>query len=778
MKKYISLILAVVLVSTGALTDYAYASTTDNGVQFEIYGIADANRIEGSLNSEIYTNAQSVSSEKSCSINTLDCIIYVHSYPAPANPVSVYVDGEYEGNGSEDVGYYSNSVDDYEEGIVLRHLSPGTHEIELRGTVMDKYAYLMPQYVISQKLYVTVPVYEDEHITKALENINNGTATENDYEEVSVNTSKMIGVISLSDLNEKVKGQNLTISNVQSTVYGIIYQYEANQGNADLNQYQALGITGVDSTNLSVVNSAVKSAASANGSNLTLEQIQGIVDSINSTIKKIASGQGTLSDYQTMGITAVTDSTLADVNWYIENNDSSTIGKIANNVTTMLAALRIINSGTTSISYYNTLGITAVTGDSVNQVKTAIVAAAASKGSNLTRSEIETIVENVAGPINSAIEKIANGQGSLSDYQTLGITTVTDSTLADVNWYVSSQNSSTASVISNNVFTILTTLKNVNSGVTTISNYTTLGITTVTSDNMAQVKTAILAAVKAKGSNLTKAEIEKVVSDTVTPLNNAITEIESGNGTLSDYQELGITTVTSSTLGDVNWYVSSKNSSTISTITSNVAVMLSALNSINSGTTATSYYNTLGITTVTSANVTQVKTAILAAVKTKGSNLTKSEIEKVVLNTINGISNTIQKSMVKATVSNNKSVELATTTSSAVTVNDDESIGVTTTTSNNSISEIGSGNGTLSDYQALGITTVTSDNMAQVRIAILAAVQSKGSNLTKEEIEKIISDTINGTSSNATEKSMTKETASDDESAGSTTTTSSSSVTI
>lgn len=73
----------------------------------------------------------------------------------------------------------------------------------------------------------------------------------------------MTGVISVADLNQKLKGRSLTISNVQSTVYEIIYKYEANQRNGDLNEYQALGMTGVDSTNLSIVNSTVKSVASA-----------------------------------------------------------------------------------------------------------------------------------------------------------------------------------------------------------------------------------------------------------------------------------------------------------------------------------------------------------------------------------------------------------------------------------------------------------------------------------------------------------------------------------
>ncbi|GAA0126306.1 hypothetical protein UT300019_22090 [Clostridium sp. CTA-19] len=81
---------------------------------------------------------------------------------------------------------------------------------------------------------------------------------------------------------------------------------------------------------------------------------------------------------------------------------------------------------------------------------------------------------------------------------------------------------------------------------------------------------------------------------------------------------------------DVNWYLKEKVTTNESEIKSNVSTVITALNYVNSGTITLKYYQTLGITTVTSSNAINVKTAILAAKKEKGSKLTRAEIMKVV----------------------------------------------------------------------------------------------------------------------------------------------------
>ena len=103
---------------------------------------------------------------------------------------------------------------------------------------------------------------------------------------------------------------------------------------------------------------------------------------------------------------------------------------------------------------------------------------------------------------------------------------------------------------------------------------------------------------------------------------------------MNDYKMLGITNVKEENLEDVNWYLKEKGILKESEISKNINIIINTLSYVNKGTTSISYYQTLGITTVTSSNVSNVKNAIISAKKEKGSDLTRLEIEKVILNLI------------------------------------------------------------------------------------------------------------------------------------------------
>ncbi|MDR5586767.1 hypothetical protein RGC78_04735, partial [Clostridium sp. 5N-1] len=64
------------------------------------------------------------------------------------------------------------------------------------------------------------------------------------------------------------------------------------------------------------------------------------------------------------------------------------------NINTIKTALNYINSGTTTISYYETLGIKTVNSSNASAVKTAILAAKKEKKNNLTKSEIKQVLED------------------------------------------------------------------------------------------------------------------------------------------------------------------------------------------------------------------------------------------------------------------------------------------------------------------------------------------------------------------------------------------------
>ncbi|MEX0005096.1 hypothetical protein AB2U01_20605, partial [Clostridium butyricum] len=264
----------------------------------------------------------------------------------------------------------------------------------------------------------------------------------------------------------------------------------------------------------------------------------------------------------------------------------------------------------------------------------AIIEAKKEKGSNLTRIEIGKVAESASNEREVIIKKIIDGQGSLNDYQMIGITNVKEENLEDVNWYLKEKAITNESQIKTSVNAIVAALNNINSGTMTIGYYQTLGITSVTSSNASNVKAAIIEAKKEKGFNLTRIEIGKVAESASNEREAAIKKIIGGQGTLNDYKMLGITNVKEENLEDVNWYLKEKGILKESEISKNVNIIINTLSYVNKGTTSISYYQTLGITTVTSSNVSNVKNAIISAKKEKGSDLTRLEIEKVILNLI------------------------------------------------------------------------------------------------------------------------------------------------
>ncbi|MEX0061146.1 hypothetical protein AB2T64_20665, partial [Clostridium butyricum] len=202
---------------------------------------------------------------------------------------------------------------------------------------------------------------------------------------------------------------------------------------------------------------------------------------------------------------------LEDVNWYLKEKGTSNENEIKNNVNIIVSALSNINNGTMTLSYYQTLGITTVTSSNVRDVRNAIMVAKEKKESDLTRTEIGKIAENAANIREAAVKEIVDGKGTVNDYQIIGITNVKEENLEDVNWYLKEKGTSNEAQIKTNVSNIVNTLNNVNAGTTTLSCYQTLGITTVTSSNVRNVKESIIAAKKEKGSNLTRTEIKSIV---------------------------------------------------------------------------------------------------------------------------------------------------------------------------------------------------------------------------------------------------------------------------
>ncbi|MEX0110276.1 hypothetical protein AB2T61_03705, partial [Clostridium butyricum] len=335
-----------------------------------------------------------------------------------------------------------------------------------------------------------------------------------------------------------------------------------NSGTAVIADYELLGITKVTSSNIANVRNAIIAAKEKKGSDLTQTEIEQVVEYAanekETAVKNIIAGQGKLSDYQILGITNVKEENLEDVNWYLKEKGITDESQIKSNVNTIVSALSNINNGTMTLSYYQTLGITTVTSSNLTDVKNAILVSRKEKESDLTRTEIQNIIIELPNKKEASIRKIVDGKGTISDFEMIGVTNVKEENLEDVNWYLKEKGITNESQIKTNVNAIVTALNNINSGTTTIGYYQTLGITVVTSSNASNVKNAIIEAKKEKGSNLTRIEIGKVAESVSNEREAVIKKIIDGQGSLNDYQMIGITNVKEENLEDVNWYLKEK----------------------------------------------------------------------------------------------------------------------------------------------------------------------------------------------------------------------------
>jgi len=249
------------------------------------------------------------------------------------------------------------------------------------------------------------------------------------------------------------------------------------------------------------------------------------------------------------------------------------------------------------------------------------------------KEELATTNFDISSELDKANILINSGNAKISDYNLFGINGITEINLADVNEYVQGKDNSTIANLQSNVTAIRLPMNHVNMGSKVISYYTALGATAVTSENVKPISSAIKNAVQLKGSNLTKTEIFKVINDTLIQINNSTIRINNGQGTLADYTLLDITKVTDFNLSDINEYVKGKDNTTNSKLQSNVTTVVTALNSINSGSSTVKYYTTLGITSVNASNIKSISKAVKNAAKLKGSNLSKSEILQVINST-------------------------------------------------------------------------------------------------------------------------------------------------
>ncbi|MHB8034408.1 hypothetical protein CF069_10790 [Clostridium botulinum] len=767
MKKGIPLFLILLLFTTFIGTKKVKAYYNDNNLQwdFKINAVGDAKRyydLDGKLHSYKPINMQKVKfSGETYNVNTREVAIQTN-FTNHYNNVYIRVDDNFVGKSDDVLLDFQQKGNEYYTIFSVKYLTPGKHHIEVIADppYSDFNGKRKKDYC-----YVNVPVFEDEKILKSIEKINKGDATLDDYEIVGVNPST-ISEIKL--LNNRIKGQNANAANVQETVNKIISEIKEekrleqafkkiNEGIGDTNDYKIIGIENITSSNLKELNIAIKFARQAKQSDLTKDEIELIMKNLPQQIEKsfeaVNAGTATLDDYELIGVTGVTEINLVDVNEALKGKGHKVVSKVQSEANTIINSLNSINKGYTSTSYYKNIGITTVNSDNIKAIAKAVKEARDAKKVDLPKSEINKVVNEVLEKIEKSFGAVNAGTATLSDYELIGITGVTEINLVDVNEALKGKGHKVVSKVQSEVNTIINSLNSINKGYTSTSYYKNIGITTVNSDNIKAIAKAVKEARETKEVDLTKAEINKIVDEVLEKIEKSFNAVNAGTATLSDYELIGVTGVTEVNLVDVNEALKGKGHKVVSKMQSEANTIINSLNSINKGYTSTSYYKNIGITTVNSDNIKAIAKAVKEARETKEVDLTKAEINKIV----DEVLEKIEKSF-------------GAVNAGTATLDDYELIGITGVTEINlvdvnealkgkghkvvskmqseantiinSLNSINKGYTSTSYYKNIGITTVNSDNIKAIAKAVKEARDAKKVDLPKSEINKVVNEVL------------------------------------
>ncbi|MGY4688525.1 S-layer homology domain-containing protein [Salibacterium sp. K-3] len=384
--------------------------------------------------------------------------------------------------------------------------------------------------------------------SSALEEINNGNADEGTYDEAGIDGVTEENVDEVNDAVSDAQpenGEDLTQEEIQDIVDDLVQSsLEAiRNGNGDVTDYETIGTDGVTEDNVDEVNDAVTSDDSEDP--LTPQDIQDIVDDlVQSSLEAIQNGDGDVSDYETVGAEGVTEDNLADVKEAVSNvepaGDALTVEEIQEAVNDFLQedALETINNGNADEGTYDDANVDGVTEENVDEVNDAVSDAQPENGEDLTQEEIQDIVDDL---VQSSLEAIQNGDGDVSDYETVGAEGVTEDNLADVKEAVSSVEPAgdalTVEEIQEAVNDFLQedALETINNGNADEGTYDDANVDGVTEENVDEVNDAVSDAQPENGEDLTQEEVQDIV-DTVVEENTDDT-IGEVSAELSDNNE-------------------------------------------------------------------------------------------------------------------------------------------------------------------------------------------------------------------------------------------------
>ncbi|MEA4805963.1 Ig-like domain-containing protein [Acetobacterium wieringae] len=301
--------------------------------------------------------------------------------------------------------------------------------------------------------------------------------------------------------------------------------------------------------------------------------------------------------------------------------------------------MAVINAGSATFQNYRDAEIYGVSEGNLADVNAAVTAAKTAKGSDLTRTEIQSAVDRV---LEAAVVHINAGSATLQNYSNAGIFGVSADNLAAVNAAVTAAKALKGSDLTRaEVQTVVMNVYEteqvavINAGTATVQDYTEAGILGVTADNLTAVNAAVAAAKERKSSDLTKTEIQQVVVDVLQTA--AIAVINAGTATVQNYIAAGIIGVSELNLAEVNAAVAAAKAEKHSDLdkieiqTAAIRVLeTAAVAAINAGGATVQNYSDAGIFGVTELTLPAINAAVAAAKERKGSDLTKADILAIV----------------------------------------------------------------------------------------------------------------------------------------------------
>src|SRR5665648_566432 len=357
-----------------------------------------------------------------------------------------------------------------------------------------------------------------------------------------------------------------------------------NAGGATVQNYTDAGITGVTSNNIAGVNTAVAAAKVTKGSDLTSSEIQAVVDK-GAAIKAINAGTAILETYTVAEITGVTEGNLANVNTAVvaakADKGSDLTRSEIQDVVDRGAAIKAANDASEAYLLAGGLDTDAVY-VAVQDALTADPKVTADIEDTTALLEAATTALEEAAALEAAVTAAGEAQTA---YTTAG-GDVALAVYTNVTAALAAEPQVTADIEDTTALLVTATtaledaaaaLAGINAGTEVFADFATAGVTGAIETSKAGYDTAIAAAIVTKGSDLTLAEVQSEV-DAVNTAVFAATELAG----------------------------------------------------INAGTEVFADFATAGVTGAIEASKAGYDTAIAAAIVTKGSDLTLAEVQSEV----------------------------------------------------------------------------------------------------------------------------------------------------